>query len=190
MSTDYTTSDKLYFEPLTIEDVMNIVTLEKPEGVVVSLGGQTAINLADKLHEMGVKIIGTGVEAINRAPQGPEAASRPPDWQLQHLTLAMPELLSRIRALIRRPPAIRGGETLCFEDLSLNPSQCKLVCGKNAQTLSRKEREPPGAVFGEGNNSQLPQHLIPKIIQRQQQQITRRRQRQTQHHPRSCRHFS
>jgi len=52
---------------------------------------------------------------------------------------AMPELLSRIRALIRRPPAIRDGETLCFEDLSLNPSQCKLVCGRNAQTLSRKE---------------------------------------------------
>ena len=67
VSTDYTTSDKLYFEPLTVEDVMNIVTLEKPEGVVVSLGGQTAINLADRLHAMGVKIIGTGVEAIRRA---------------------------------------------------------------------------------------------------------------------------
>ncbi|MDD3335461.1 MAG: carbamoyl-phosphate synthase large subunit [Eubacteriales bacterium] len=67
VSTDYTTSDKLYFEPLTIEDVMNIVELEKPMGVVVSLGGQTAINLAEGLHSMGVKIIGTGVEAINRA---------------------------------------------------------------------------------------------------------------------------
>ncbi|MEG0742856.1 MAG: carbamoyl-phosphate synthase large subunit, partial [Clostridia bacterium] len=67
VSTDYTTSDKLYFEPLTIEDVMNIVTMEKPEGVVVSLGGQTAINLAERLHQMGVKIIGTDVEAINRA---------------------------------------------------------------------------------------------------------------------------
>ena len=67
VSTDYTTSDKLYFEPLTIEDVMNILTLEKPEGVIVSLGGQTAINLAERLHAMGVKIIGTGVDAINRA---------------------------------------------------------------------------------------------------------------------------
>ena len=67
VSTDYTTSDKLYFEPLTVEDVMNIITLEKPEGVVVSLGGQTAINLADRLHDMGVKIIGTDVEAITRA---------------------------------------------------------------------------------------------------------------------------
>ncbi len=67
VSTDYTTSDKLYFEPLTVEDVMNILTLEQPEGVVVSLGGQTAINLAERLHGLGVRIIGTGVEAINRA---------------------------------------------------------------------------------------------------------------------------
>ncbi|NLI21367.1 MAG: carbamoyl-phosphate synthase large subunit [Clostridiales bacterium] len=67
VSTDYTTSDKLYFEPLTVEDVMNILTLEKPEGVIVSLGGQTAINLAERLHAMGVKIIGTDVQAINRA---------------------------------------------------------------------------------------------------------------------------
>jgi len=67
VSTDYTTSDKLYFEPLTIEDVMNVIELEKPEGIVVSLGGQTAINLAEGLHDLGVNIIGTGVEAINRA---------------------------------------------------------------------------------------------------------------------------
>ena len=67
VSTDYTTSDKLYFEPLTVEDVMNIVTLENPEGVVVSLGGQTAINLAERLYNMGVKIVGTDVEAITRA---------------------------------------------------------------------------------------------------------------------------
>ncbi|MEG0492164.1 MAG: carbamoyl-phosphate synthase large subunit [Clostridia bacterium] len=67
VSTDYTTSDKLYFEPLTLEDVMNIIALEKPEGVVVSLGGQTAINLAQGLSEMNVNLIGTGVEAIRRA---------------------------------------------------------------------------------------------------------------------------
>ncbi len=67
VSTDYTTSDKLYFEPLTVEDVMNIVELEQPEGVIASLGGQTAINLADDLDRRGVKLIGTGVEAIERA---------------------------------------------------------------------------------------------------------------------------
>ncbi len=67
VSTDYTTSDKLYFEPLTVEDVMNIIDLEKPEGIVASLGGQTAINLAGPLSKLGVKIIGTDVDAIEKA---------------------------------------------------------------------------------------------------------------------------
>ena len=67
VSTDYTTSDKLYFEPLVYEDVMNIIKLEKPEGVVVSLGGQTAINLASSLAASGVPIIGSSVEAIKKA---------------------------------------------------------------------------------------------------------------------------
>ena len=67
VSTDYTTSDKLYFEPLTTEDVMNIVELERPMGVITSLGGQTAINLAKSLMERGVNIIGTDFEAIERA---------------------------------------------------------------------------------------------------------------------------
>lgn len=67
VSTDYTTSDKLYFEPLTVEDVMNVIALEQPEGVIASLGGQTAINLADKLGALGVKMIGTDVEAIEKA---------------------------------------------------------------------------------------------------------------------------
>ena len=67
VSTDYTTSDKLYFEPLCVEDVMNIITLENPEGIIASLGGQTAINLAAPLMEFGVKIIGTDCEAIDRA---------------------------------------------------------------------------------------------------------------------------
>lgn len=67
VSTDYTTSDKLYFEPLTVEDVMNVIELEKPQGIVVSLGGQTAINLAPPLDALGVPIIGTDVAAIDKA---------------------------------------------------------------------------------------------------------------------------
>ncbi len=67
VSTDYTTADKLYFEPLTPEDVMAIIDYEKPEGVIASLGGQTAINLAEPLMERGVKIIGTDCDAIERA---------------------------------------------------------------------------------------------------------------------------
>ncbi len=67
VSTDYTTADKLYFEPLTPEDVMAIIDFEKPEGVIASLGGQTAINLAQPLMDRGVKIIGTDCAAIERA---------------------------------------------------------------------------------------------------------------------------
>ena len=67
VSTDYTTADKLYFEPLTAEDVMNIVHLEKPEGVIATLGGQTAVNLADALTRRGVKIIGTDCSGIDKA---------------------------------------------------------------------------------------------------------------------------
>ncbi len=67
VSTDYTTADKLYFEPLTVEDVMSVIDFEQPLGVIASLGGQTAINLAAPLAERGVKIIGTDCEAIDRA---------------------------------------------------------------------------------------------------------------------------
>ena len=67
VSTDYTTADKLYFEPLTPEDVMNIIEFEKPDGVIASLGGQTAINLAQPLTDRGVKIIGTDCTAIDKA---------------------------------------------------------------------------------------------------------------------------
>ena len=67
VSTDYTTADKLYFEPLTPEDVMNIIEFEKPDGVIASLGGQTAINLAQPLTDLGVNIIGTDCAAIEKA---------------------------------------------------------------------------------------------------------------------------
>lgn len=67
VSTDYTMADKLYFEPLTVEDVMNIIDKENPQGVIVTLGGQTAVNLAIPLAERGVPIIGTDAEAIDRA---------------------------------------------------------------------------------------------------------------------------
>jgi len=67
VSTDYDTSDRLYFEPLTFEDVMNIVDVEKPEGVIVQFGGQTPLNLAMRLHRAGVPIIGTSADAIDLA---------------------------------------------------------------------------------------------------------------------------
>jgi carbamoyl-phosphate synthase large subunit len=67
VSTDYDTSDRLYFEPLTFEDVMNIVETEKPEGVIVQFGGQTPLNLADRLYNAGVPIIGTSPDSIDLA---------------------------------------------------------------------------------------------------------------------------
>jgi carbamoyl-phosphate synthase large subunit len=67
VSTDYDTSDRLYFEPLTFEDVMNVVELEKPEGVVIQFGGQTPLRLAVPLHEAGVKILGTSPDAVDLA---------------------------------------------------------------------------------------------------------------------------
>ncbi|MCK5241915.1 carbamoyl-phosphate synthase large subunit [bacterium] len=67
VSTDYDTSDKLYFEPLTFEDIMNIIDQEKPKGVIVQFGGQTPLNLARRLKDAGAPILGTPVEAIERA---------------------------------------------------------------------------------------------------------------------------
>lgn len=93
VSTDFSISDKLYFEPLTEEDVMNIINLEKPKGVVVQFGGQTAINLADKLAKHGVKILGTSLENLNRAEDRKEFEAllrkinvpQPQGKQLHHL---------------------------------------------------------------------------------------------------------
>ncbi|BCA85747.1 carbamoyl-phosphate synthase (glutamine-hydrolyzing) [Enterococcus saigonensis] len=67
VSTDFSISDKLYFEPLTLEDVLNVIELEKPIGVIVQFGGQTAINLAEPLQKAGVKILGTSIEDLDRA---------------------------------------------------------------------------------------------------------------------------
>lgn len=67
VSTDFSISDKLYFEPLTLEDVMHVVRLEQPIGVIVQFGGQTAINLAEPLTKMGVTLLGTSVEDLDRA---------------------------------------------------------------------------------------------------------------------------
>jgi carbamoyl-phosphate synthase large subunit len=67
VSTDYDTADRLYFEPLTIEDVLNIIDTEKPEGVIVQFGGQTPLKLAVPLEREGVKILGTSPDSIDRA---------------------------------------------------------------------------------------------------------------------------
>jgi carbamoyl-phosphate synthase large subunit len=92
VSTDYDTSDRLYFEPLTFEDVMNVIEAEKPEGVIVTLGGQTPINLAKRLKAAGVPIMGTQPEAIDLAEDRDRFAS----------------LLDRLD--IAYPPIVDGGD--------------------------------------------------------------------------------
>ncbi len=86
VSTDYDTSDRLYFEPLTFEDVMNIVETEQPEGVIVQFGGQTPLNLADRLHNAGVPIIGTSPDSIDLAEDRKRFSAL-----LQELKIPQPE---------------------------------------------------------------------------------------------------
>ena len=97
VSTDYDTSDRLYFEPLTFEDVMNVIEVEKPAGVIVTLGGQTPINLAKRLKEAGVPIMGTQPEAIDLAEDRDRFASL-----LDRLDIAYP-LSSTAETVERRP---------------------------------------------------------------------------------------
>ena len=86
VSTDFSISDKLYFEPLTTEDVMHVIDLEQPEGVVDQFGGQTAINLAESLVSHGVKILGTSLEGINKAEDRHEF-----ETMLNKLNIPQPE---------------------------------------------------------------------------------------------------
>ncbi|MGQ5709374.1 carbamoyl-phosphate synthase large subunit [Lactobacillus sp. PSON] len=89
VSTDFSISDKLYFEPLTLEDVLNVCDLEKPEGVIVQFGGQTSINLAEGLEEHGIKILGTSLENLNRAEDREEF-----DQVIKDLGLKQPQGLT------------------------------------------------------------------------------------------------
>ncbi|WP_443593304.1 carbamoyl-phosphate synthase large subunit [Alistipes putredinis] len=128
VSTDYTTSDKLYFEPLTVEDVMNVITLEKPKGIVVSLGGQTAINLAEPLHELGVPIIGTGVEAIRNAEDRGCF-----EKIMEELGIPQPEA----EAVIDIEAGVRAAERIGYPVL-VRPSY--VLGGRAMQIVSNEER--------------------------------------------------
>ena len=120
VSTDYTTADKLYFEPLTVEEVCNIVELEKPIGVICSLGGQTAINLAAPLARRGVNIIGTDCEAINRAEDRYAFEEVISNLQIPHPTgAAVTDIESGVQTAARigypvlvRPSFVLGGRTM------------------------------------------------------------------------------
>ncbi|HUR97148.1 MAG TPA: carbamoyl-phosphate synthase large subunit [Pyrinomonadaceae bacterium] len=130
VSTDYDTSDRLYFEPLTFEDVMNIVEKENPEGVIVQFGGQTPLNLADRLHAAGVPIIGTSPDSIDLAedrkrfssllkelniPQPPNgAAVSPPEAKAIAAEIGYP--------VVVRPSFVLGGRAMAivYDEQSLD----------------------------------------------------------------------
>jgi carbamoyl-phosphate synthase large subunit len=120
VSTDYDTSDKLYFEPLTYEDVMNIIDAEKPDGIIVQFGGQTPLNLARRLHDSGAPIIGTPVESIERAEDRDEFAAmltklglqQPPNGMAETTEKAV-EIAERIGyPVLLRPSYVLGGRAM------------------------------------------------------------------------------
>ena len=128
VSTDYTCSDKLYFEPLCVEDVMNIIAMEKPEGLIATLGGQTAINLAEPLHERGVRLIGTECDAIDRA-ENRDAFEK----LLEELAIPQP----KGRAVISVEEGIRAAGQIGYPVL-VRPS---FVLGGRAMQIVGKEEE-------------------------------------------------
>ena len=128
VSTDYTTADKLYFEPLTPEDVMAIIEFEQPEGVIASLGGQTAINLAQPLMDRGVNLIGTDCAAIERA-ENRDAFEK----ILLDLNIPQPEG----RAVTRIEDGVRAAEEIGYP-LLVRPS---FVLGGRAMQIVANEQE-------------------------------------------------
>ncbi|HEY8559902.1 MAG TPA: carbamoyl-phosphate synthase large subunit [Pyrinomonadaceae bacterium] len=110
VSTDYDTSDRLYFEPLTFEDVMNIVETERPEGVIVQFGGQTPLNLADRLHNAGVPIVGTSPDSIDLAEDRKRFSALLQELKIpqpENGTAVSPEEAKEIAARIGYPVVVR-----------------------------------------------------------------------------------
>ena len=127
VSTDYTCSDKLYFEPLCVEDVMHVIDLEKPLGVIATLGGQTAINLAEPLRERGVTIIGTDCDAIEKA-ENRDA--------FEHLLLTLQIPQPKGRAVTSVEEGVKAAEEIGYPVL-VRPSF--VLGGRAMQIVAKKE---------------------------------------------------
>ena len=146
VSTDYDTSDKLYFEPLTYEDVMNIIDEEHPDGVIVQFGGQTPLNLAQRLTEAGAPIIGTSMDSINRAEDREDFAAmidklgllQPPNRIVHSMEEAYQAAKEVGYPVVIRPSFVLGGRKMeivyeeteltdWFADLRNDPSLTRLT---------------------------------------------------------------
>ena len=120
VSTDYNISDRLYFEPITLEDVMEIVHIEKPKGVIVQFGGQTPLKLVKALEELGVPIIGTSADAIDRAEDRERFQKmiqklgllQPPNATVRSLEQAITEAEKIGYPLVVRPSYVLGGRAM------------------------------------------------------------------------------
>ena len=120
VSTDYDTSDRLYFEPLTFEDVMHIIELERPDGVIVQFGGQTPLNLAVPLKRAGVSILGTSPDAIDRAEDRERFTAllhklslrQPPNGAARTLAEARAEAARITYPIMVRPSYVLGGRAM------------------------------------------------------------------------------
>ena len=122
VSTDYDTSDRLYFEPVTLEDVLAIVDVEKPTGVIVQFGGQTPLKLADDLARLGVPIIGTSPEAIDRAEDRERFQQLVIAW-LYAPSNKWHRMLSKVRSGCRDRLSNYRSSFLCWADALRNWSQ-------------------------------------------------------------------
>ena len=130
VSTDYDTSDKLYFEPLTFEDVMNIVDKEKPDGIIVQFGGQTPLNLARQLEDAGAPIIGTSVDSIDRAEDRDKFAKVIKKLKIEHPPNGSATSKEQAKAIAKsigypilmRPSYVLGGRAMkiVYNDKELN----------------------------------------------------------------------
>lgn len=137
VSTDYDTSDKLYFEPVTLEDVLNICEKEKPDGVIVQFGGQTPLNLALSLREAGVPIIGTSPLAIDRAEDRKKFAEllhklnlkQPANGNAVNLEQAKKEAARIGYPVLVRPSYVLGGRAMeiVYDEVSLEAYMQKTV---------------------------------------------------------------
>src|SRR5215216_2877531 len=120
VSTDYDTSDRLYFEPLTYEDVMGVIEIEQPEGVIVQFGGQTPLRLAQKLADAGVPLLGTPVESIHAAEDRPsfgrlldELGLKAPPYATAHNPVEAIEVAEHVGyPLLVRPSYVLGGRAM------------------------------------------------------------------------------
>ncbi|MFT7140618.1 MAG: carbamoyl-phosphate synthase large subunit, partial [Sulfitobacter sp.] len=129
VSTDYDTSDRLYFEPLTLEDVLAIVDLEKPKGVIVQFGGQTPLKLANDLQDAGVNIIGTSPDAIDRAEDRERFQEmieklklrQPPNKTIKAIDEGISAAAGIGYPLIVRPSYVLGGRAMeiVYDDVEL-----------------------------------------------------------------------